>query len=126
MLILLRVSIMRQCYTPLYTHVRRLYAALIFRVYICAFLVTRLYPLVSIYYTSVSARFYLRIVFTFVSVDLYYAFVFARLYQHVYTYALYLRVSCTCGFILRVGFTRMMCLCFVYAHAPRFTITVTY
>ena len=41
--------------------------------------------------------------------DLYYAFVFARLYQHVYTYALYLRVR-TCGFILRVCFTRMMCL----------------
>ena len=44
LLILLRGSIMRQYYTPLYSHFRRLYSALIFRVYICAFLVTRLYP----------------------------------------------------------------------------------
>ena len=72
-------------YRPLYSHVRRLYSALIFCVYICAFLVTCLYPAVSIYYTSVSARFYLRIVFMFVSV--------------VYIMRLYLRV-CISTFIL--------------------------
>ena len=40
MFILLRVYIMHQYFTPLYSHVRRLYSSLTFGVYFCAFLVT--------------------------------------------------------------------------------------
>ena len=75
MFILLRVYIMGQYYTPLYSQVtgRRLYSSHIFGVYTCAFLVTRLYLWVYI----------------------------TRLHLYVSIHALYLRV-CICRFILCV------------------------